>query len=103
MFNGPTDLVAGNPGTWTCTSSNGYPAGTMTIKNTNTGVTFTSPEYSSVSTPVNGGRSFTVTGTLNWSPALSNNGNQLCCEVAHPTTISTPQSVCKTLNVRGMY
>ena len=50
-----------------------------------------------------GAKSYTVTGTLNWSPTIGNNGQTLFCDVAHPITLNTPQTVSLPLTVIGNY
>ncbi|XP_052062393.1 adhesion G protein-coupled receptor B2-like [Mytilus californianus] len=78
-------------------SVNGYPAGKMTMRNQNKSTQFTS-EFSSTS--VIDQKSYDVTGTLIWIPVIVNNGDTICCDVTHTTTIgSTPQTVCRLISV----
>ncbi|XP_052061300.1 hemicentin-1-like isoform X5 [Mytilus californianus] len=94
---GPTTLTPGQQGTWTCISANGYPAGIMTMRNQNKNTQFTS-EFTSTS--VLDQKSYDVTGTLTWSPVIVNNGDTICCDVAHTTTLgNTPQTVCRQITV----
>ncbi|XP_063440667.1 hemicentin-1-like isoform X5 [Mytilus trossulus] len=94
---GPSTLTPGQQGIWTCISANGYPAGVMTMKNQNNNTQFTT-EFTSSS--VLDQKSFDVTGTLTWSPVIVNNGDTICCDVTHTTTLgSTPQTVCRQITV----
>ncbi|XP_063440669.1 titin homolog isoform X2 [Mytilus trossulus] len=94
---GPPTLTPGQQGIWTCISANGYPAGVMTMKNQNNNTQFTT-EFTSSS--VLDQKSFDVTGTLTWSPVIVNNGDTICCDVTHTTTLgSTPQTVCRQITV----
>ncbi|CAC5385134.1 unnamed protein product [Mytilus coruscus] len=94
---GPTTLTPGQQGIWTCISANGYPAGIMTMRNQKKSTQFTS-EFSSTS--VFNRTFFDVTGTLSWSPVIVNNGDTICCDVTHTTTLgSIPQTVCKLISV----
>ncbi|CAG2194009.1 HMCN [Mytilus edulis] len=94
---GPSTLTPGQQGRWTCISANGYPAGVMTMKNKNKNTQFTT-EFTSSS--VLDQKSFDVTGTLTWSPVIVNNGDTICCDVTHTTTLgNTPQTVCRQITV----
>ena len=94
---GPTNLVADNSGTWTCTAVDGYPAPTMTTRIGNNQFTngFTTSNQYVTST-----QSYTVTGTLVWSPSVANNGQSICCDVTNAVVSSIPQTVCLQLTVR---
>ncbi|XP_076111874.1 uncharacterized protein LOC143080083 [Mytilus galloprovincialis] len=94
---GPTTLTPGQQGRWTCISANGYPAGVMTMKNKNNNTQFTTEFTSST---VLDQKSYDVTGTLTWSPVIVNNGDTICCDVTHTTTLgNTPQTVCRQITV----
>ncbi|VDI83576.1 Hypothetical predicted protein [Mytilus galloprovincialis] len=69
----------------------------MTMRNKNENTQFTT-EFTSSS--VLDQKSFDVTGTLTWSPVIVNNGDTICCDVTHTTTLgSTPQTVCRQITV----
>ncbi|CAC5385135.1 unnamed protein product [Mytilus coruscus] len=94
---GPTTLTLGQTSTWTCISADGYPAGVMTMRNKNKNTQFTS-EFTSTS--VLDQKSYDVTGTLTWSPVIVNNGDTICCDVTHTTTLGNiPQTVCRQITV----
>ncbi|XP_076111872.1 uncharacterized protein LOC143080082 isoform X2 [Mytilus galloprovincialis] len=96
-FDGPSNLTPGQQGLWTCMSSNGFPAGVMSMRNQNKNTQFTS-EFTSYT--VLDQKSYDVTGTLTWSPVIVNNGDTICCDVTHTTTLgSTPQTVCRQITV----
>lgn len=41
-------------------------------------------------------KSYDVTGTLTWSPVIANNGETICCDVTHTTTLGNiSQIVCR--------
>ncbi|XP_052061923.1 hemicentin-1-like [Mytilus californianus] len=93
----PSTFTPGQQGMWTCISANGYPAGIMTMRNKNKNTQFTS-EFTSFS--VLNKKSYDVTGTLTWSPVIVNNGDTICCDVTHTTTLGiTPQTVCRQITV----
>jgi hypothetical protein len=54
---------------------------------------FSTNEFTTTSMTPDGAKSYTVTGTLNWIPTIGNNGQTLFCDVAHPITLNTPQTV----------
>ena len=96
-FAGPTILVAGNSGKWTCTAIDGYPAPTMTARIANNQFT---NEFTTTDQYVTSTQSYTVTGTLNWSPLVSNNGQSICCDVTNTVVSNIPQTVCLQLTVK---
>ncbi|CAG2194007.1 unnamed protein product [Mytilus edulis] len=97
-LSGPTTLTPGQSGTWKCISANGYPAGIMTMRNKNKNTQFTS-EFTSSSVLANK-NSYSVTGTLTWSPVTVNNGDTICCDVSHTTTLGNiPQTVCIEITI----
>lgn len=89
---------------WTCHSANGYPAGVMTMRNQNTNTKFGTDKFSTSTVDNEGGKSYTVTGRLNWAPVEANNGHSICCDVLHTTTLgNTPKSKCLQLSVKRKY
>ena len=68
---------------------------TMRIENNQ----FSTSEFTTTSVSPDGAKSYTVTGTLKWSPTIGNNGQTLFCDVAHPITLNTPQTVSLPLTV----
>ncbi|VDI57907.1 Hypothetical predicted protein, partial [Mytilus galloprovincialis] len=94
---GPSNLTPEQQGTWTCISSNGFPASIMTMRNMNKNTQFTT-EFTSSSTLNQ--KSYDVTGTLTWSPVTVNNEDTICCDVTHTTTLgNTPQTVCRQITI----
>ncbi|CAG2184798.1 unnamed protein product [Mytilus edulis] len=96
ILTGPTNLISGSSGTWTCSSMNGYPAQTISIRiqeqyYTNDLIILQS--YDVID------RSYTVTGTLDLVPSSDKNGQNLCCDVSHLFNNKVPQSVCIQLTI----
>ncbi|XP_071166173.1 basement membrane-specific heparan sulfate proteoglycan core protein-like isoform X2 [Mytilus edulis] len=79
---GPQTLLTGNIYQWTCISTGGNPAPTMTMRIGNihfsTGITQSSVMQSD--------STHTVTASLSWNPSISNNGQTLYCDVQHSQT-----------------
>ncbi|CAG2244103.1 unnamed protein product [Mytilus edulis] len=80
ILTGPTNLISGSTGIWTCSSLNGYPAPTISIRiqdrhYTNDLIILQS--YNVID------RSYTVTGTLDVVPLSNNSGQNLCCDASH--------------------
>jgi hypothetical protein len=48
---------------------------------------FSTNEFTTTSISPDVAKSYTVTGILNWSPTVGNNGQTLFCDVAHPITV----------------
>lgn len=99
VLSGPTTIKAGAQDTWTCTSTGAYPEQTMSMRLGGNAITSgfaTTAVYNGAS------KTYTVTGTLSWSPASSNNGDVLYCDVFHtPTLGNSPQTASLTLNVQS--
>ncbi|XP_052062396.1 peroxidasin homolog [Mytilus californianus] len=96
IVNGPATLIAGSSGKWTCSSGNGYPAPTISMR-------IQDRQYTNDLTVVQSydiiDRSYTVAGTLNLVPSSDKSGQNLCCDVSHLFDINTPQSVCMQLAI----
>ncbi|CAG2214236.1 CSMD [Mytilus edulis] len=100
-LDGPTVVTSGVSRVWTCHSANGYPAGVMTMRNQNTNTQFGTDKFSTSTADNEGGKSYTVTGRLNWAPVEANNGHSICCDVLHTTTLgNTPKTKCLQLSVK---
>ncbi|CAG2190166.1 unnamed protein product [Mytilus edulis] len=95
-----TRVAYRTPETWTCVSLGGFPEQTMSIRLENSVFTTevtTKSEYDQTS------KTYKVTGTLDWSPDTSNNGQSLYCDVTHPETLgpNNPQTVSLQLTVQA--
>ncbi|VDI75933.1 Hypothetical predicted protein [Mytilus galloprovincialis] len=96
ILNGPTNLISGTSGKWTCSSMNGYPPSSISMRiqdrlYTNDLIILQS--YDVID------RSYTVTGTLDLVPSSDKNGQNLCCDVTHLFNKKVPQSVCIQLTI----
>ncbi|XP_076088231.1 neural cell adhesion molecule 2-like isoform X1 [Mytilus galloprovincialis] len=96
ILNGPTNLISGTSGKWTCSSMNGYPPPSISMRiqdrhYTNDLIILQS--YDVID------RSYTVTGTLDLVPSSDKNGQNLCCDVTHLFNKKVPQSVCIQLTI----
>ena len=82
VLTGPTSVLLGSISEWTCTTSGGRPAPTMSIRIGNSkiinGVTQTS-----VQQPDN---TYIVTSVLSWAPTTDNQDKTLYCDVQHHNT-----------------
>ncbi|XP_076091545.1 uncharacterized protein LOC143063333 isoform X3 [Mytilus galloprovincialis] len=96
---GPTSMTAGSSGTWTCTSIGGFPLQTMSMRINN--VVVNSNELSINSQYNSNLRTYTVVGTLNKALNMGHNGQTLFCDVTHPETLTSPQTVSLPLTVRS--
>ncbi|XP_052079229.1 hemicentin-1-like isoform X2 [Mytilus californianus] len=93
---GPTNLVSGSSGTWSCSSMNGYPAPTISMRIQDrhyTNELIVVQSYDVID------RSYTVSGTLNLVPSSDKSGQNLCCDVSHLFNNKVPQSVCLQLTI----
>ncbi|XP_063416377.1 titin-like [Mytilus trossulus] len=96
-LSGPTSLTAGTTGTWTCISVGGFPLQSLSMRigdqvfNTNELVTFSQHDIVH--------KSYTVIGILTWTPKLSHDGQQISCDIKHPETSISPQTVGLQLTV----
>ncbi|XP_071166138.1 hemicentin-1-like [Mytilus edulis] len=79
---GSQSLSPGSTYVWTCISTGGNPAPTLTMRigssQFNTGITQSSVLQSD--------NTYTVTSSLSWAPSVSNNGQTLFCDVQHSET-----------------
>ncbi|CAC5394179.1 unnamed protein product [Mytilus coruscus] len=96
ILTGPTNLISGSSGIWTCSSINGYPAPTISMRiqdrhYTNELIVVQSFDVIE--------KSYTVTGTLNLVPSSDKSGQNLCCDVSHLFNNKVPQSVCLQLTI----
>ncbi|XP_052093019.1 titin-like isoform X6 [Mytilus californianus] len=98
-LNGPSSLLSGSTGTWTCTSIGGFPLQTMSMRINNQ--VFASNFLSINSQYDTNSRSYRVVGTLNWAPNMGHNGQTMYCDVTHPQTLTSPQTVSLPLTVRS--
>ncbi|CAG2244376.1 unnamed protein product [Mytilus edulis] len=96
VLTGPTNMVSGSSGTWTCSSLNGYPAPTISIRIQDQHYT---NEFVVVQSYDVIDRSYTVTGTLEVVPLSNNSGQNLCCDASHLFNNKVPQSVCLQLTI----
>ncbi|XP_071149589.1 synaptogenesis protein syg-2-like [Mytilus edulis] len=96
VLTGPTNMVSGSSGTWTCSSLNGYPAPTISIRIQDQHYT---DEFVIVQSYDVIDRSYTVTGTLDVVPLSDKSGQTLCCHVSHLINNKVPQSVCLQLSI----
>ena len=92
-------MVSGSSGTWTCSSLNGYPAPSISIRIQDQHYT---NEFVVVQSYDVIDRSYTVTGTLDVVPLSDKSGQTLCCHVSHLINNKVPQSVCLQLSIEGM-
>ncbi|CAC5393161.1 unnamed protein product [Mytilus coruscus] len=88
VINGPSFLISGESGTWTCTSMNGYhaPSISMEIEGKHFDDITVVSKYDTSS------KSYIVTGSINWAPTTANDGQTILCEVRHQT-LTSPQIV----------
>ncbi|XP_063411506.1 nephrin-like [Mytilus trossulus] len=96
ILTGPTNLISGSSGTWTCSSLNGYPAPTISIRIQDR---YYTNEFVVVQSYDVIDRSYTVTGTLEVVPLSDKSGQTLCCDVNHLLNSKVPQSVCLQLTI----
>ncbi|VDI12744.1 Hypothetical predicted protein [Mytilus galloprovincialis] len=100
VLTGPTEMISGTPTTWTCLSDGGYPVQTLSMRVGNSAFSTeldTQTAFDSIS------QTYTVTGTLSWTPTTANDGQTLYCDVTHPETIgpNNPQTVSLPLTVKS--
>ncbi|XP_052060300.1 uncharacterized protein LOC127700727 [Mytilus californianus] len=88
VINGPSFLISGQSGTWTCTSINGYhaPSISMEIESKHFDDITVVSKYDTSS------KAYIVTGSVNWAPTTANDGQTILCEVRHQT-LTSPQTV----------
>ncbi|XP_052062401.1 uncharacterized protein LOC127702300 isoform X2 [Mytilus californianus] len=93
---GPPTLPSGSSGKWTCSSANGYPAPTISMRIQDrqyTNEIIVVQSYDVID------RSYTVTGTLNLVPSIDKTGQDLCCDVSYLFDNNDPQSTCLQLTI----
>ncbi|CAC5394181.1 unnamed protein product [Mytilus coruscus] len=96
ILTGPTNLISGTSGKWTCSSMNGYPAPTVSMRIQDryyTNEVIVVQSYNVID------RSYTVAGTLDLVPLSDKSGQNLCCDVSHLFDSKVPQSVCLHLTI----
>ncbi|XP_052080685.1 peroxidasin homolog [Mytilus californianus] len=96
ILTGPTNLISGSSGKWTCSSMNGYPAPTISMRTQDlyyTNELIVVQYYDVID------RSYSVTGTLNLVPSSDKSRQNLCCDVSHLFNNKVPQSVCLQLTI----
>ena len=98
---GPTLMTSGTVGTWMCSSVNGYPPPTMTMRVDHT--QFSSDQFSVTRAYNVTTKSYTLIGVLSWVPKAADDNRTLYCDVSHPATIATPQTVSLQLTVNGTH
>ncbi|XP_076088987.1 synaptogenesis protein syg-2-like [Mytilus galloprovincialis] len=96
VLTGPSNLISGSAGKWTCSSLNGYPAPTISIRIQDRHYT---DEFVVVQSYDVIDRSYTVTGTLDLVPLSDNSGQNICCDASHLINNKVPQSVCLQLSI----
>ncbi|VDI13507.1 obscurin-RhoGEF [Mytilus galloprovincialis] len=96
-LSGPTLLTAGTTGTWTCISVGGFPLQSLSMRIGEQ--VFNNNELSTFSQHDIVHKSFTVIGILTWTPKLGHDGQQISCDVKHPETSVSPQTVSLPLTV----
>ncbi|XP_076109604.1 synaptogenesis protein syg-2-like [Mytilus galloprovincialis] len=93
---GPSTLISGSSGEWTCSSANGYPAPTLSMR-------IQDRQYTNEITVVQSydviDKSYTVAGTLNLVPSTDKTGQDLCCDVTYLFDNNDPQSTCLQLTI----
>lgn len=96
---GPSTLISGSSGKWTCSSANGYPAPTLSMR-------IQDRQYTNEITVLQSydiiDKSYTVAGTLNLVPSIDKTGQDLCCDVIYLFGNNDPQSTCLQLTINGM-
>lgn len=96
-LSGPTSLTAGTTGTWTCISVGGFPLQSLSMRIGDQ--VFNSNELGTFSQHDVVHKSYTVIGILTWTPKLGHDGQQISCDVKHPETSISPQTVSLQLTV----
>ena len=95
---GPTTIIFGSVGMWTCISSGGKPSPVTTMRIGN--IQFN--ESLSQTVVIDSDQTFTVTSVLSWKPSSSSDGKILHCDVYHPETLgNTSQTARLQLTVNG--
>ncbi|VDI57906.1 Hypothetical predicted protein [Mytilus galloprovincialis] len=93
---GPSTLISGSSGKWTCSSANGYPAPTLSMR-------IQDRQYTNEITVLQSydiiDKSYTVAGTLNLVPSIDKTGQDLCCDVIYLFGNNDPQSTCLQLTI----
>ncbi|VDI14047.1 Hypothetical predicted protein [Mytilus galloprovincialis] len=94
ILTGPNNLISASPGTWTCSSMNGYPALTisMSIQEQYYDIiavySYDTTDYM-----------YTVAGTLDLILSSEKSGRSLCCNISQLFDNKEPQSVCLQLTI----
>ncbi|XP_063411503.1 peroxidasin homolog [Mytilus trossulus] len=96
ILTGPTNLISGSSGKWTCSSLHGYPAPTISIRIQDRHYT---NEFVVVQSYDVIDRSYIVSGTLDVVPLSDKSGQNICCDVSHLLNNKEPQSVCLQLTI----
>ncbi|XP_076088318.1 hemicentin-1-like [Mytilus galloprovincialis] len=94
ILTGPTNLISGSSGTWTCSSMNGYPAPTISMSIQEQYYDFIAV-YSYDTTD----NMYTVAGTLDLILSSEKSGRSLCCNISQLFDNKEPQSVCLQLTI----
>ncbi|CAG2196171.1 HMCN [Mytilus edulis] len=93
---GPSTLISGSSGKWTCSAANGYPAPTLSMR-------IQDRQYTNEITVLQSydiiDKSYTVAGTLNLVPSIDKTGQDLCCDVIYLFGNNDPQSTCLQLTI----